>query len=238
MRASHLALGVLAGPPLGLRLRALGLGCAGLGVPDLRQRLLDGCVGGSARRRARLRPALQALDLCLGLDELAAQALRLRIGTGLVAVGLRRELGSHPLLGLGARGLHCLRLSRVGLLARRVKLLAQPLRRRGPALVLGLGEPLVDLRGVDQLLLGGGAGGVVVLEAPQSLLGPRGPQLRLLGAALGLARAALGLGQAPLDGLELSRRLLLRPLQVMLEREDLVQRPVLGLLSGGSEQRA
>ena len=61
----------------------------------------------------------------------------------------------------------------------------------------------------------------------------RGPQLGLLGAALGLARAALGLGQAPLDGLELSRRLLLRPLQVLLEREDLVQRPVLGLLGGG-----
>ena len=147
--------------------------------------------------------------------------------------GLRRELGSHPLLGLGARGLHGLRLSRVGLLARRVKLLAQPVRGGGPALVLGLGEPLVDLGGVDQLLLGGGAGGVVVLEVPEPLLGPRGPQLRLLGAALGLARAALGLGQAPLDGLELSRRLLLRPLQVLLEREDLVQRPVLGPLRGG-----
>ena len=67
----HLALGVLAGPPLGLRLRALGLGGASLGVLDLGQRLLDGCVGGHARRRARPPAwALEALDLGLGLDEL------------------------------------------------------------------------------------------------------------------------------------------------------------------------
>ena len=100
---AHLALGILAGPPLGLRLRALGLGRARLRVPDLRQRLLDSSVGGRARR-AELGsgPALQALDLGPGLDELAAQALRLRGPPGLVAVGLRRELGSHPLLGLGA----------------------------------------------------------------------------------------------------------------------------------------
>ncbi len=185
---------------------------------------------------------MQPLDLGQGLVELRVRAVELRAQR----IGLARllrvrlvlpKLGAHLFGGLRACNLHGLGEPLVGFLLRRGELFAKPTGCRRAAPVLSLRDPALDLGRIEALALAlildldlarlplGAGLGELVRGLLRAALG-------LLGAPLGLARASLGLAQATLDRLELAGGLVLRPLEVLLEGEDLVDRPLLGALGG------
>ena len=149
------------------------------------------------------------------------------------------QLGAHPFRSARprvSRGLHGLGELLVGFLLRRGELFAKPTGRRRAAPVLRLRDHVLDLGRIEAslaLILGldlarlplGASLGEPVRGLLRSALG-------LLGTALSLARAPLSLAQATLDRLELAGGLVLGPLEVLLEGEDLVDRPLLGALGG------